>query len=150
VHLAQLNVARLVAAMDDPRIDDFRLALDRVNALAEASPGFVWRLQDSSGNATNIKPTDDPLFIVNLTVWTSIEALRTFTYAPAHAEFLRRRREFFEPPPSGSPYLCLWWVPDGTEPTVDEALERLESLRREGPSPASFTFRRSFEPSSLA
>ena len=144
-HLAQINVARLVAPMEDPRIDDFRLGLDRVNALAEASPGFVWRLQDDSGNATNIKPTDDPLFIVNLTVWESIEALQDFTYRTAHAELLRRRREFFEPA-SGRPSVCLWWIPAGTIPTVDDGLTRLAALERDGPTPFAFTFRQRFDP----
>ena len=97
MHLAQLNVGRLRAPMDDPRIDDFRENLDPVNALAESSPGFVWRLQDESGNATGIKPYGDDLEIVNLTVWESVEALADFTYRSAHAGVLRQRRSWFEP-----------------------------------------------------
>ena len=144
MHVAQLNVGRLRAPMDDPMIDDFRNNLDPVNALAEASPGFVWRLQDDSGNATNIKLTDDDLFIVNLTVWESIEALADFTYRSGHTALLRRRREFFEAPTQ--PIVCLWWIPEGTIPTVDDALARLEHLRVHGPSPTAFTFRHRFEP----
>ena len=144
MHLAQLNVGRLRAPMDDPIIDDFRLNLDRINALAEMSPGYVWRLQDDSGNATGIKPYGDDLEIVNLTVWESIEALADFTYRTDHTEFLRRRRDFFEAPTK--PILCLWWIPEGTIPTVEEAIDRLEHLREHGPTPHSFTFRERFEP----
>ena len=146
MHLAQLNIARLVAPMDDPRIDDFRLNLDRINALAEASPGFVWRLQDETGNATNIKLFEDELQIINLTVWASIDALADFTYRSGHVEFLRRRREFFETPTA--PIMCLWWIPQGTIPTVDDAVGRLQQLRTHGATPSAFTFRQRFEPGS--
>jgi hypothetical protein len=130
--------------MDDPIIDDFRVNLDPINALAEVSPGYVWRLQDESGNATGIKPFGEDLEIVNLTVWESIDALADFTYRSAHAGFLRRRREFFEPP--GAPILCLWWIAEGTIPTVEDAIVRLEHLRAHGPTPTAFTFRHRFEP----
>ncbi len=119
----------------DPVIDDFRMNLESINALAEASPGFVWRLQDESGNATSIQPFDDELEIINLTVWESIEALADFTYRSGHVEFLRRRREFFEVP--AQPILCLWWIPEGTIPTVEEAIARLEHLRAHGPTPTA-------------
>ncbi|MGH9275228.1 MAG: DUF3291 domain-containing protein [Acidimicrobiales bacterium] len=144
MHLAQLNVGRLRAPMDDPLIDDFRTNLEPINALAEASPGYVWRLQDESGDATSINPFGDELEIVNLTVWESIEALADFTYRSGHVEFLRRRREFFEAPTK--PIVCLWWIPDGRIPTVEEAIERLEHLRAHGPTPTAFTFRHRFEP----
>jgi hypothetical protein len=144
VHLAQLNVGRLRAPMDDPLIDDFRENLDRINELAEASPGYVWRLQDDSGNATGIKAYEDELEIVNLTVWTSIEALADFTYRSGHVELLRRRREFFEA--ASVPILCLWWIPEGTIPSVDDAIARLDHLRAHGPTPTAFTFRARFEP----
>ena len=144
MHLAQLNVGRLRAAMDDPVIDDFRLNLGPVNALAEVSPGYVWRLQDDTGNATSIKPYGDELEIVNLSVWESIDALADFTYRTGHVEFLRRRREFFEAPTQ--PTLCLWWVPTGTVPTVEEAIARLEHLRAHGPTPTAFTFAHRFAP----
>ena len=125
-------------------IDDFRTNLDPINALAESSPGFVWRLQDDTGNATGIKPFGDDLEIVNLTVWESIDALADFTYRTGHREFLRRRREFFEAPTDS--YLCLWWIPEGTIPTVEDAIERLEHLRANGPTRTAFTFRQRFEP----
>lgn len=132
MHLAQLNVGRLRAPMDDPQIDDFRENLDPINALAEGSPGFVWRLQDESGNATGIKPYGDDLEIVNLTVWESVEALADFTYRTGHVELLRRRREFFEA--ASAPILCLWWIPEGPSP------------RWRTPSPASTTSGRSGPP----
>src|SRR5688572_4209102 len=119
MHVAQLNVGRLRAAMDDPSIDDFGENLAPVNALAEATPGFVWRLQDEAGNATGIKPFGDELEIVNLTVWESVEALADFTYRTGHVELLRRRREFFEAPSEA--ILCLWWIPEGTTPAVEDA-----------------------------
>ena len=144
IHLAQLNVGRLRAPIDDPIIDDFRMNLERINALAEVSPGYVWRLQDESGNATSIKPFEDDLEIINLTVWESIDALADFTYRSGHVEFLRRRRDFFEAPIQ--PILCLWWIPEGMIPTVEEAIARLEHLRAHGPTPTAFTFRHRFEP----
>ena len=148
MHLAQLNVGRLRVPMDDPRIDDFRENLDPVNALAEGSPGFVWRLQDHSGNATGIKPYGDDLEIVNLTVWESVEALADFTYRSGHVEFLRRRREFFEA--ATQPILCLWWIPEGTTPSVEDAIARLDHLRAHGPTPTAFTFSSRFEPDGTA
>lgn len=146
VHLAQLNVGRLRAPIDDPMIDGFRMNLARINSLAEVSPGYVWRLQDDSGDATSIKPFDDELEIVNLSVWESIEALANFAYRSGHVELLRRRRDFFETP--NQPILCLWWIPATTVPTVEEAIGRLTYLRTHGPSPRAFTFRNRFEPGS--
>ena len=147
-HLAQVNVGRLRAPVDAPEVHEFVANLDRVNALAEASPGFVWRLKDDSGNATSIPFDPDPLVIVNLTVWASIEALEDFVLRTAHVEFLRRRREWFDRMEDA--YLALWWVVPGTEPTLDDARARLDHLRRLGPTPTAFTFRRRFEPEALA
>ena len=144
MHLAAFNIARLRAPMDDPQIDDFRNNLDRINALAEDSPGFVWRLQDDTGNATGIKPFGDDLEIVNLSVWESIDALADFTYRTGHVDFLRRRREFFEAPTQA--IVCLWWIPEGTVPTVEDAIGRLQHLREHGPTAEAFTFRHRFEP----
>ena len=148
MHLAQLNIGRLRAPIDDPSIDDFRLNLPRINSLAEASPGFVWRLQDEAGDATSFKPFGDELEIINLTVWESIDALAEFTYRSGHVEFLRRRRDFFEP--SAPATLCLWWIPKGTIPTLEHAIARLEHLRAHGPTPTSFTFGHRFEPDGVA
>jgi hypothetical protein len=144
VHVALFNIARLRAPMDDPLIDDFRNNLDPINALAEQSPGFVWRLQDESGNATNITPYPDPMTITNLVVWESIDELADFTYRSGHLEFLRRRRDFFEPPTGA--IVVLWWIPEGHIPTLAEAMARLDHLRQHGPTPHAFTFRQRFEP----
>jgi len=137
-HLAQLNIGRLVAPLDDPRLEPFVSNLDAVNALAEASPGYVWRLQTDEGDATALRPYPDPDVIVNLTVWESVESLKAFVYQGDHLAVFRRRREFFEVPSDA--YVVLWWVPDGHIPSLDEAKERLDFLRRHGPSPWAFTF----------
>jgi hypothetical protein len=142
-HLAQLNIGRLRAEVDDPSIAEFMDNLDPINALAEATPGFVWRLQTEEGNATAIRAFEgDPLMVLNLSVWESIESLADFAYRSAHTPFLRRRGEWFER--LGEAYLVLWWVPAGTVPTVDEALARLDRLRIYGPGPEAFTFRHTF------
>jgi len=142
-HLAQLNIGRLRAEVDDPSIADFMDNLDPINALAEATPGFVWRLQTDEGNATAIRAFEgDPLMVLNLSVWESIEALADFAYRSAHTPFLRRRGEWFER--LGEAYLVLWWIPAGTVPTVDEALARLDHLKRNGSTPEAFTFRQPF------
>lgn len=148
MHLAQLNIGRLLAPIDDPRIADFVDNLEPVNALAEASPGYVWRLQDDSGDATSIKAFEDDLMILNLTVWESVEALADFVYRTAHRDFLRRRREWFET--ALEPITCLWWIPEGRPPEVTDALVRLEHLRAHGPTPTAFTFRHRFEPDGTA
>lgn len=142
--LAQLNVGRLLAPVESPEIAGFVAQLESINRLADGSPGFVWRLATEAGNATSIRPTDDDLFLINMSVWSSIEALRAFTYSTAHVEVLRQRRDWFER--LASAHLVLWWVPAGHRPTIDEALDRLERLRRDGPTPAAFTFRTPFEP----
>jgi uncharacterized protein DUF3291 len=142
--LAQLNVGRMLAPVDSPEIAGFVAQLEPINRLADASPGFIWRLQTATGNATDIRPTEDDLFLINMSVWSSIEALRAFTYSSAHVEVLRQRREWFER--LATAHLVLWWVPAGHRPTVEEALDRLERLRRDGPTPAAFTFRTPFEP----
>ncbi len=147
MELAQLNVGRMLAPLDAPEIAGFVAELEPVNRLADASPGFVWRLQTDQGNATAMRPTDDALFLINLSVWASIEALRAFTYDTAHMQVLRRRREWFER--LATAHLVLWWVPVGHRPTIEEALARLDLLRRDGPTPAAFTFRTPFEPDAL-
>jgi len=136
-HLAQINVAAAVAPLDDPRMAGFVDGLVSVNALAEGSPGFVWRLQDDAGDATGIQAFDDPTILVNITVWESVEALRDFTYRSEHGAYFRRRREWFAADRRGT---ALWWVEAGHIPSVDEAVGRLEYLRAHGPSPFAFTF----------
>jgi hypothetical protein len=145
-HLAQINIGRLRAPIDDPTIAEFHDALETINRLAEASDGYVWRLQDEDlGNATSfhIVPGDE-LLIPNMSVWTSIEALAEFVYRSDHTPFLRRRREWFERPTTA--FLALWWVPAGHLPTLDEGSARLDLLERDGPTSEAFTFRRRFDP----
>ena len=143
-HLAQLNVGRAVAPLDDPRLLAFMSRLDEVNALAEASPGFVWRLQSEIGNATDIKVSDDPLFIINLSVWESPDDLYAFTYRSDHKTVFASRYDWFER--ASGPNMVLWWQPAGTLPTPAEALARLRLLGDNGPSPDAFTFKTRFDP----
>ena len=136
--LAQLNIARLLAPLDDPRLEGFVNNLDRVNGLGDASPGFVWRLQTDDGDATALRPFPDPDIIVNLTVWESVESLCAFAYKGEHLEVFKQRRQWFEE--RVEPMVVLWWVADGHIPSVEEAKERLDFLRRHGPSPWAFPF----------
>ena len=140
--LAQINIARAVAPLDDPRLADFVAGLDEINALADESPGFVWRLQSESGNATDILVSDDPRLIINLSVWESVESLFDFVYRSSHIAVMARRREWFERP--SGPHLALWWVPAGYRPGVEEAVARLDHLERHGPAPEAFTFKHRF------
>ena len=140
--LAQVNVARPVAPLTDPALAGFVAALEPVNALADAAPGFVWRLQTEDGDATAIRAFDDDRIIVNMSVWESVEALGDFVFRSRHLDVLRRRREWFEK--MATAYVALWWVPAGTIPTVDDAKRRLERLERLGPTADAFTFREPF------
>jgi uncharacterized protein DUF3291 len=148
VHLAQFNVALGKAAIDAPEMAEFVAHLDRVNALADGASGFVWRLQDDSGNATSIRAFEDERMILNLSVWRSAEALWSFVYASGHLEIMRRRREWFQR--IADLYVVLFWVPEGEPPSLEEAIARLEHLRARGPSPHAFTFKQRFEPAELA
>jgi hypothetical protein len=141
-HLAQINIGRLVAARGDPRVAPFFDALDRINALADAAPGFVWRLQDESGNATDISYAPDPLLAVNMSVWTDAESLFDYVYRSAHTPVMARRREFFQR--MEGVYQALWWIPAGTIPTVNDGLSRLWMLEQFGPCPQAFTFKARF------
>jgi heme-degrading monooxygenase HmoA len=137
--LAQLNIALPHEPLDAPRLADFVAALAPINALADAAPGFIWRMQTEDGDATAVRPFDDERLIVNLSVWESIHALADFVYGSEHLAVMRRRREWFTP--LSEAYTVLWWVPSGHRPDVDEAAERLELVRTRGPSPLAFTFR---------
>ena len=136
--LAQLNVARLVAPLDSPELAPFVAGLAPVNAIADGAEGFLWRLQDESGDATALRPWGDDV-IVNLSVWESVGALRDFTFGLWHGGYLKRRREWFQP--YGSATLVLWWVARGHQPTLEEAKARLDLLTSSGPGPAAFTLR---------
>ena len=142
-HIAQVNISRLLAPIDDPLIADFKAALDPINALAESSPGFVWRLKSDGGNATDIQAFDDELIIVNMSVWESLDALRAFAFQSAHTPFMKRRKEWFSKFPTNQ--VALWWIRAGHTPTTDEAKERLRSLDENGDTEFAFTFRNVFE-----
>jgi len=143
--LAQMNIGTLVAHQGDPVVQPFFDALAGVNALAESSPGFVWRLKDDiSDSATSIAVTIDPMLIVNMSVWESAEALFDFVYRTAHTSIMAQRRQFFAKPPEGRAYQVLWWVPVGSEPTVSDGLAKLWHLDRFGPTPMAFTFKQRF------
>lgn len=141
--LAQLNLARLLAPLDSPQLADFVANLERINALAERSPGFLWRLQTPAGDATAIRHFGDDV-IVNMSVWVDVESLRRFVYRAGHAAFLRRRREWFES--CRAVNLVLWWVPAGHRPSLTEAEHRLEQLRTHGASREAFSFAQTFPP----
>jgi hypothetical protein len=147
-HLAQLNVGRLRRPLDAPESAGFVAGLKPINALADAAPGFVWRLTDENGeDATSIHPNGDDM-IVNLSVWESRESLWNFAYRSDHLELLRHRREWFLR--MAEPIAVLWWVPAGHVPSVEEALGRLALLREKGSGPEAFTFRESYDPAGLA
>jgi len=141
-HIAQINIARMLAPIDDPVLADFVAQLPPINALADQSRGFVWRLQSESGDATSIKVYDDDLVIVNLTVWESAEALREYVYKSAHRDVLRDRKRWFEK--FDGPYYALWWIPAGQLPSAEEGRERLEYLRTHGDSAYAFSFKNLF------
>lgn len=141
-HLAQMNIGRLVAPKGDPRVQPFFDALDRINALADAAAGFVWRLQDDSGNAMAISYSPDPLLAVNMSVWRDADALFDYVYRSAHTPVMARRKDYFQR--FDGVYQALWWIPAGTIPTVNDALSRLWLLDRFGPCPQAFTFKSCF------
>ena len=146
-HLAQVNIGRFIKPVEDPANADFVNALDQVNALAEASPGFVWRLMGDGNNATDIKPfPDDPNMAINMSVWESVDALAAFVYRNMdHRGVMRRRREWFE---EMKVYMALWWIPAGTLPTIEDAKAKLALLEKLGPTVEAFTFRQPFAPPS--
>jgi hypothetical protein len=147
-HLAQINVARMLYPIDHPGMAAFVRALDPINALADAAPGFVWRLQDESGNATAVNPFGDPMMIVNMSVWASIEALFAFVYQTGHTAVMRRRKAWFEKPAEA--HMALWWIDAGTLPSAQEGKERLLHLRTHGPGPFAFSFKQRFAPPAIA
>ncbi len=136
MHLAQLNIARLKHPIDDSRIADFVANLERINGLAERSPGFVWRLKDESGNATDIGGFDDPSLIVNLTVWETPGHLEKFVWQTVHQRIYNRKSEWFSPEPEAT--FVMWWIAESHRPDIAEARERLERLRAHGDTNEAF------------
>jgi len=143
-HIAQVNIGRMRAALEDPIMAGFVERLDEINALADRSPGFVWRLQTEAGNATYLRPYDDDRILFNFSIWESVETLRNYVYKTAHAELLRQRREWFEQ--FAGVFMAMWWVPQGHVPGIDEAKKRLAYLEEHGPSQFAFNFKNVFPP----
>ena len=138
MQLAELNIALLRAPIDDPIIAEFANALDEINALAEASPGFVWRLTGDGNDATSLRPFPDPEMIVNVSVWTDRSSLHDYVYKTAHTPFLRKRAEWFHR--IEVPSVVMWWVADDAYPTWEDASRKLECLHDLGPTPDAFGF----------
>jgi hypothetical protein len=148
-HLAQINIARIAAEkITDPVMQTFVAQLEEVNAIAESSPGFVWRLKDDSNNATSFNPFNDERIIVNMSVWETLDQLMKFVYDGRHLEVLKRRREWFVN--FGKPFAALWYLPAGDIPTVDEGVRRLSTLQEKGPTSFAFDLRKSFDPPAKA
>jgi hypothetical protein len=141
-HLAQINIARMLFPREDARMAGFFNRLDEINAMAESSPGFIWRLKDSNGNATYINAFDDESLLVNLSVWESVEALSAFTYRSAHKELISAHKQWFER--SEKAYTALWWIAAGEIPMIDEAKQRLTYLQVHGPTAYAFSFKSTF------
>ena len=141
-HLAEINIGRLRAPVDSPVLADFVANLERINALADTSPGFIWRLVGAGDDATDLKPDpDDEMMALNMSVWESPQALGAFVYRSDHQPIMRRRGEWFE---KLELYMALWWVPAGHTPGVAEGMARIDTLRRLGPTAEAFTFRTPF------
>lgn len=148
MQLAELNIALLRAPIDDPIIAEFANALDEINALAEASPGFVWRLTGDGNDATSLRPFPNPEMIVNVSVWTDRSSLHEYVYKTAHTPFLRKRAEWFHR--IEVPSVVMWWVGDGAQPTIEEAKARHDHYHANGPTPYAFGWRDEFEPEVLS
>jgi heme-degrading monooxygenase HmoA len=146
-HLAQVNIGRARGEMGDEVMAGFVARLADINALADRSAGFVWRLQTEEGDATAVRPYDDPRILINLSVWADLESLRAYVFGSEHAAVMRGRRQWFER--FDRVYVALWWVPAGHRPTVSEAVERLRHLEEHGPTPSAFSFARPFDPDGL-
>src|SRR6185436_165700 len=147
-HLAQINIARVRAPLDDPSMADFVVQLDAVNAIADESPGFVWRLKAEDGQSSiYMRAFDDDRLLINMSVWETVEALQQYVYRDQHGGVFRDRRKWFEP--LAVPSLALWWIPAGHIPTIAEGKERLEMLARLGPTPEAFTFKNYFPPAEM-
>lgn len=143
-YLAQINIALMKAPLDDPIMAEFAAALDEVNAVADKSPGFVWRLKTSSGNASDIRAYPDPKMLVNISVWRSVEQLKVYVYKSLHGDFFIRRRKWFER--YQGEHFAMWWIRSEHLPTVEEGKAKLEYLELYGDSPESFTFGKPYSP----
>ena len=140
-HIAQLNIAKMMAPIDSPQLTDFVDNLDKINALADDAPGFIWRLQTEDGDATGVDFFGSD-YIVNLSVWDSIEALHNYVYRSGHVEIMRRKKEWFHK--MHEAHMVLWWVRVGHIPSIEEASRKLKMLKDQGPSKEAFTFKKAF------
>ena len=141
-HLAQVNIGKILAPMDSPLMSEFKNNLDRINALAEASEGFIWRLKEENNNATSIKVFEDDFMLINMSVWKDIETLYKYVYESAHMEYLKNRKAWFER--FTEKYMALWWIPEGHIPTPLEAIERINHIRQHGDTAFAFGFKKRF------
>ncbi|GAA1754168.1 DUF3291 domain-containing protein [Nonomuraea bangladeshensis] len=149
MHLAQLNLAHMRAPIDSPELAEFVALLEPINALADAAPGFVWRLKESESDPTaTVQHEYGDYLLVNFSVWESLESLWNYVYRSPHLGVLRRRREWFQR--MAEPAMVMWWIPEGTIPTLAEGMRRLERLRTEGPSPEAFTYKDAYDSSEAA
>ncbi len=144
-HLAQCNIAVANGPTDSPVMAEFMDALEAINAVADSAPGFVWRLQDESGNLTNVRVFDEDDMLINISTWESIDSFRAYVYGEMHGPYVKRRREWFTKP-TDLPVQVMWWVPAGTEITALEGRARLEHLAANGPTQNAFTFAKRFDP----
>jgi hypothetical protein len=136
VHLAEINIARLQYPLDDPRVEEFVRNLDRVNAVAERTDGFVWRLKDGSGDATSIRAFPDPMLIVNMSVWRDALALEHFVWNTVHKQIYTKRAEWFSALKMEG--FAMWEVAEGELPSVEQAKERLDHLNENGNTDYAF------------
>src|SRR5215210_3052662 len=148
-HLAQVNIGRARGAMTAPVMQGFVARLEEINALAERTPGFVWRLQTEDGDATAFRPyPDDQSILINLSVWSDLDSLREYVFRSLHAEVMRQRREWFER--FEGVYVALWWIPAGHRPSLGEAVSRIADLEAHGTTPLAFSFTQAFDPDGRA
>lgn len=146
-HIAQVNIAAMRGAIDSDIMADFVANLERINAVADATPGFVWRLQGEEGNATAFRVFESDMLIINMSVWESVDVLFDYTYRSDHIDVFRRRAEWFTR--METPHMALWWIPAGHIPTPQEAKARLEYMQEHGVTPFAFTFKKRFTPDEM-
>jgi hypothetical protein len=146
-HLAQLNIAKMLAPIDSPVMADFVANLDRINAIAESSMGFIWRLKGDNENATAIRVFEDDFLIINMSVWKDLNSLHKYVYKSDHVDIYKRRKEWFSK--MTEMHMALWYVPAGHQPSPIEAREKLEFLQQHGETPTAFSFRKNFSADGL-
>ena len=141
-HLAELNIAEAKAPLMSPQLSGFVARIDEINALAEKEKGYIWRLKDETGHSMEIRFSDNPDMLINMSVWESVEDLKRFTYQTMHKELIRDKRQWFHHIKSAA--YVLWWIPVGHIPTLAEGKERLDMLRAQGATPQAFDFKNVF------